>query len=156
MAEASPHRAQAIRDSLHCGPLDKTMRLNIFLPAGYAIQISCPVIYILERPAGNQDSWPMKSATIQRLGDDPAYSHHQGTYEDYIRHDIIPYIDAHYSTIADASGRVIGSDSMGELPSSEKSRQIGISSNRKKPYSRALAGPRRGVCAVPCRPIGRK
>ncbi len=37
----------------------------------------------------------------------------RGMYEDYVMKDLIPYVDHHYSTIANKSGRYVGGLSMG-------------------------------------------
>lgn len=44
---------------------------------------------------------------------DPVNSLYNGRYEDYIFQDLIPYIDAHYSTIAAKESRYVGGLSMG-------------------------------------------
>jgi enterochelin esterase-like enzyme len=56
------------------------------------------------------------------INSDPTYSvtnpsdpftSYYGMYEDYIYKDVIEYVDAHYSTIANREGRYIGGSSMG-------------------------------------------
>ncbi|NKB72248.1 MAG: esterase [Candidatus Latescibacteria bacterium] len=70
-----------------------------------------PVILVL--PHLDNSNGLNSAASVQRLGDDPAFSPYKGIYEDYIRYDLIQYIDTHFSTIPTAAGRAIGGDSMG-------------------------------------------
>lgn len=46
-------------------------------------------------------------------GKDPKYAFFIGMYEDYLCKELIPYIDANYSTVASGEGRYIGGISMG-------------------------------------------
>ena len=143
--QAQPPRV--VRDTLHSSALDKPMRLNVYLPAGYTERIRYPVLYLFHGWGGNQDSWSEttrvdsvaadliargrirptilvtpqldnsnglnSSPTALRLGEDPVFSPYKGMYEDYIRHDLVPYIDDRFSTVDAAWGRAVGGDSMG-------------------------------------------
>lgn len=53
------------------------------------------------------------SPVTEVVGDDPQEAIYKGLYRDYLITEVIPYIDRHYATRANRSGRFIGGASMG-------------------------------------------
>ncbi len=107
----------------------KTMSFDLILPRGYATSHRrFPVLYLLHGYTGNYTNW-VKLTKIVRYArpyeelivmPDAANSWYVNNYadpkmqwEDYIIDDLIPYVDAHYRTIAARRGRAIAGLSMG-------------------------------------------
>ena len=125
--------------------LDRDMSATIYLPPGYQLDRSYPVLYLLYGYGGNANSW----FTYLHMGDaadrliesnlidpliivSPDYGNSFGVnsnpldaneaasvgvdtgfYENYLIHELIPYVDRTYSTTKDKQGRWIGGISMG-------------------------------------------
>lgn len=132
---------QITKLSLASNALNKEMKVNVYLPKGYSDKNKYPVLYIIHGYTGNEDSW-MPGLQMDKKADalidskeiepliivapqiDNSYginssipnyysSFHTGMYEDYLYKELIPYIDATYSTISSKEGRYIGGMSMG-------------------------------------------
>jgi putative tributyrin esterase len=111
----------------HLGGL--TIRFNIILPGDYNTSSRrFPVLYLLHGYTGNYMRWVTRSGitdyakTYQEIivmSDAQNgwyvnnYTHPEMKWEDYIIKDLIPYVDAHYRTIAFRAGRAIAGVSMG-------------------------------------------
>ncbi|WP_157891906.1 alpha/beta hydrolase [Paenibacillus crassostreae] len=123
--------------------LDKDMRATIYLPPGYQSDQSYPVLYLLYGYGGNENSWftylHMGDAADRLIESNlidsliivsPDYGNSFGVnsdpmdapvpvgvdagfYEDYLIHELVPYVDRTYSTMKDKQGRWIGGISMG-------------------------------------------
>jgi len=113
--------------------LDKEMKFNIYLPPGYVTTEKYPVLYAYHGYSGNENAWmpdlEMDTTAEELLGSgkidpliivspliDNSYgfnSAEAGNYSDYMIHDIIPYVDSHFSTDARKESRYIGGLSMG-------------------------------------------
>ncbi|WP_123041029.1 alpha/beta hydrolase [Cohnella candidum] len=65
------------------------------------------------------NSYGLNSSDAYRLETpkDPVHSRYYGRYEDYMVHDVIGYVDSHYSTEASKKSRYIGGYSMGGFAS---------------------------------------
>ncbi len=131
--------SRIIEDSLHSGFLKKDMNVNVYIPSDYSEDIKYPVLYMIHGYTGNEDSWLGITDTADVLvenGDimpliivmpdiensyginsspepETKYNNNFGRYEDYIIQELIPYIDAAYSTNSTREGRFIGGLSMG-------------------------------------------
>ncbi|MBO9598012.1 MAG: esterase family protein [Cohnella sp.] len=119
------------RVSFRSEALDRKMNMNVYLPADYDPEQRYPVLYLIHGYGGDEKAWTDLGIdkTADRLIADgkikpllivmPAMNNSyginssQGKYEDYLAEDVVSYVDAHYGTIADRSGRSIGGLSMG-------------------------------------------
>ncbi len=131
-----------IKISLSSKALDREMKVNIYLPKDYSDKNKYPVLYLIHGYTGNEDSWmpdlkldkkadalidskeiePLiivapqidNSYGINSSGPESSFSSfNTGMYEDYLYKELIPYIDATYSTVSSREGRYIGGMSMG-------------------------------------------
>lgn len=114
----------------------KSMRKNskavIITPQGYDARATkrYPVVYLLHGHGGNYQSWVKDVPSIKKSADElgliivcpdggfnswyinsPVDS--SVKYDDYITQELVPYVDAHYATIADKKARAIAGYSMG-------------------------------------------
>jgi enterochelin esterase-like enzyme len=128
--------------TLYSASLKKSMNVNIFLPPDYSRGNTYPVLYMLHGYTDNEDKW-MPNLHLEKNANDlirngiispliivmpnidnsfglntntiknlpPNFS--SGRYEDYLIDELIPYVDAKYSTMRNRSGRYIGGLSMG-------------------------------------------
>ncbi|MBN2546186.1 MAG: hypothetical protein JXB50_10345 [Spirochaetes bacterium] len=127
--------------------IDKDMTVLVYIPKGYNIKEKFPVLYFLHGKGKTPDllyeagfnktadnlieSGKIKPLIIVFPQIDNSYglnsslkyeenlfaSNNRGMYEDYICKEIVTFIDATYSTIAERSGRFIGGSSMGGFAS---------------------------------------
>lgn len=116
------------RTSIFSKPLHKSMRVNVYLPEGYADGAGYPVLYIIHGMGGNPDSWMMELGMIG-VADSLIHegkikpliivapqmddSYGLGGYEEYLCVDLIHYVDSHYKTNPSRESRSIGGLSMG-------------------------------------------
>ncbi len=109
--------------------MTKEVENNVIKPADYTETVDYPVLYLLHGYGGNHNDWVNIVPQIKDLAtacqmiivcpnganswyfDSPINKDIQ--YETYIIKDLIPYIDQHYSTIANRNGRAISGLSMG-------------------------------------------
>lgn len=106
------------------------VKFNIIFPTGYdtATTRRYPVLYLLHGYTDDYSAWVMKSrllehtARFQEIIVNPEggvswyvnnYANPTQQWEDYLIDDLIPYVDGHYRTVADRSGRAIAGLSMG-------------------------------------------
>lgn len=112
--------------------MKKEIKAVVVTPAGYSASNKYPVVYLLHGFSDNYSAWlkkPTEPNEVERLCDrfnvivvcpdgatswfmdspvDPAIR-----YETYITSELIPYIDAHFASVKDRSGRAITGLSMG-------------------------------------------
>lgn len=117
--------------SFRSAALDRDMNLNVYLPANYDPEQRYPVLYLVHGYGGDERAWidlgidkaadrliadgkikPLIIVTPE-MNNSYGINSSQGMYEDYLAKDVVGYVDANYSTIADRSGRSIGGLSMG-------------------------------------------
>lgn len=113
-------------------PMKKSINCVVILPDSTrnAGSRSWPVVYLLHGYGGNYSNWIMKVPVLKKYADalqliivcpDGGYSSWyfdspvdiNSMYETYIGREVPDYIDAHYPTIKDRSGRAITGLSMG-------------------------------------------
>lgn len=115
--------------AIHSDAMNKDIPVIVLLPDGYASADRLPAVYLLHGYGDNYKAWDAKGgagAMADRYGAiivtpdggvdswyfdspvDPTYR-----YETFITQELIPYIDKHYKTVADRSGRAIAGLSMG-------------------------------------------
>ncbi|MFB9329811.1 alpha/beta hydrolase [Paenibacillus aurantiacus] len=140
-AESSSSRIEQVRISSQA--LNRDMTLSVYLPPGYDPDVRYPVLYALYGYGGTHASWfdylsmddvadrLIREGRLQPLliaspdygnsfgvnssvedGPDPG-SVSIGRYEDYLIREVVPYVDSHYSTQGDKTGRYVGGASMG-------------------------------------------
>jgi enterochelin esterase-like enzyme len=123
--------------------LGKQMKVNVYVPKGYSKERRFPVLYALHGKNGDENTFFSNGLNVNKRADkliqsgeiepliivapefDNSYGINSssvlaekneyglGMYEDYLIKDLIPIIDANYSTIAGSEGRYIGGISMG-------------------------------------------
>jgi len=125
---ATVDTALTYSDAMH-----KNIKAVVVKPGDYSVDKKFPVVYLLHGYSGNYADWTKNDpdkTSIQQLCDrydvlivcadgnfsswyldspvDPAWK-----YETYVATELVNYIDGHYSTIKDRSGRAITGLSMG-------------------------------------------
>ncbi len=110
--------------------MKKEIKAVVIAPDHYSQAKKWPVVYLLHGYGDNYAGWVKKGKGIEQLADlhnliivcpdgnvgswyfdspiDPNYR-----YETYVSKELVPWIDSHYSTIADRKGRGITGLSMG-------------------------------------------
>jgi len=110
--------------------MKKTIKAVVMTPDSYANDKELPVLYVLHGYSGNYSDWVKKSPNIHQMADlhqmiivcpdgnfgswyfdspaDPSFR-----YETYVATELVNWIDSHYKTIKDRSGRGITGLSMG-------------------------------------------
>ncbi|RYY34719.1 MAG: esterase family protein [Sphingobacteriaceae bacterium] len=110
--------------------MKKSIKAVVIKPDGYSDAQKYPVVYLLHGYGGHQDDWIKTAPIIKALSDqykfiivcpdgnvsswyfdspvDPAWK-----YETYVSTELVHYIDKHYATISNRSGRAITGLSMG-------------------------------------------
>lgn len=106
------------------------VKFNIIFPTGYDLAKTrrYPVLYLLHGYTDDYSGWVTKSnllehsARFQEIIVNPEggvswYVNNNADpkkeWEDYLIDDLIPYVDSHYRTVADRSGRAVAGLSMG-------------------------------------------
>ncbi|WPU96385.1 alpha/beta hydrolase family protein [Mucilaginibacter sabulilitoris] len=114
----------------HSTSMHKDIKTVVIKPAGYSTAKKFPVLYLLHGFSGNYSDWILKVPAITKLADQyqviivcadgnfagwyydsPVNKDWQ--YETYVGTELVNYVDKHYSTIANRSGRAITGLSMG-------------------------------------------
>ncbi len=110
--------------------MKKTIRAVIVTPDSYSVGQELPVVYLLHGYGGNYSDWIKKVPTITNAADlhkviivcpdgnvgswyfdspaDPSFR-----YETYVADELVNWVDGHYRTIKNRSGRAITGLSMG-------------------------------------------
>ncbi|MFZ4724767.1 MAG: alpha/beta hydrolase [Paludibacter sp.] len=123
-------KSQVDTISIYCPIMQKEIKSVVVLPDSYNKKSNYPVVYLLHGYSDNYAKWINTVPSIKTLAneyqlilvcpdggysswyfDSPIDSTFQ--YETFITRDLLPYIDQHYSTIADRSARAITGLSMG-------------------------------------------
>ncbi len=110
--------------------MHKKIKAVVITPAGYNRQTAYPVTYLLHGYGGNYSHWVKNVGSITHYADQlkmiivcpdgnigswyfdsPVDSSYR--YETYISKELVSWVDAHYLTIANSSGRAITGFSMG-------------------------------------------
>ncbi|WP_374758103.1 alpha/beta hydrolase [Fibrella forsythiae] len=110
--------------------MNKTIKAVVITPDSYADGKELPVLYLLHGYGGNYSDWPKKVAGLGKAADtyqmivvcpdgnvgswyfdspaDPSFR-----YETYVADELVSWVDNHYKTIKNRSGRAITGLSMG-------------------------------------------
>lgn len=110
--------------------MNKTIKAVVITPDSYTTGQALPVLYLLHGYSGNYSDWVKKAPGVSKLADtyqmiivcpdgnfgswyfdspvDPAFK-----YETYVATELPAWIDGHYKTINDRTGRAITGLSMG-------------------------------------------
>jgi S-formylglutathione hydrolase FrmB len=116
--------------SVYASKMKKEVKSVVILPENYSEKRHYPVVYMLHGYSDNYAKWVKAVPSIKSLSteyqqiivcpdggysswyfDSPIDSTYQ--YESYIAKDLVAFVDSHYSTIANRSGRAITGLSMG-------------------------------------------
>ena len=114
----------------HSAAMNKDIKAVVIRPDDYSAAKKFPVLYLLHGFSGNYSDWILKVPPVKNLSDrydfiivcpDGGFASwyfdspisREWQFETYISKELISYIDNHYSTIADRSGRAITGLSMG-------------------------------------------
>jgi len=114
----------------HSNSMHKDIKAVVITPAGYKKHHNYPVIYLLHGFSGNHADWINKVPAITQLADeyhtiivcpDGNYAgwyfdspvNKEMNYETYVANELVRYVDTHYATIANRTGRAITGLSMG-------------------------------------------
>lgn len=114
----------------HSDIMKKDIKAVVILPAEYSKNKHYPVVYLLHGFSGNYADWITKDAAVKDLADqyhciivcpDGAFAswyidspiNSYWMYDTYVSKELVSYVDSHFSTIKDRSGRAITGLSMG-------------------------------------------
>lgn len=114
----------------HSDIMKKDIKAVVILPAEYSKKVHYPVVYLLHGFSGNYADWITKDAAVKTLADqyhciivcpDGAFAswyidspvNSYWMYDTYVSKELVSYVDSHFSTIKDRSGRAITGLSMG-------------------------------------------
>lgn len=130
LAQLAFSRVQVDTISVFSPKMKKEVKSVVIVPENYSDRKHYPVVYLLHGYSDNYAKWVKTVPAIKTLAtkhqlilicpdggysswyfDSPIDSAFQ--YESYITKDLLTYVDAHYSTIPDRSGRAITGLSMG-------------------------------------------
>jgi S-formylglutathione hydrolase FrmB len=130
LTQLSFSRSQVDTISVFSPKMKKEVKSVVIVPENYSERKHYPVVYLLHGYSDNYAKWVKTVPSIKTLAtehqmilvcpdggfsswyfDSPIDSTYQ--YESYITKDLLTYVDAHYSTIADRSARAITGLSMG-------------------------------------------
>ncbi|WP_353681978.1 alpha/beta hydrolase family protein [Sphingobacterium sp. 40-24] len=115
--------------SIQSPSMGKAINTVVILPQNYSSKINYPVLYLLHGYSGNYSNW-VKNSSVSALADQYGYmvvcpdggfgswywdiaNDKNYQYETFVSKELIDYVDQHYSTIKDRSGRAITGLSMG-------------------------------------------
>lgn len=114
----------------HSNSMHKDIKAVVIRPSDYKKQVQYPVLYLLHGFSGNYADWISKAPSVAQLADryhmiivcpDGNFAswyfdspmNNDWKYETYIYKELVSYIDQHYTTIANRTGRAITGLSMG-------------------------------------------
>ena len=112
------------------GAMQKTIKNVVILPETYHASKAYPVVYLLHGATGDYTDWIVKAPVVKSLSDkyeiiivcpDGGFTSwyfdspvdETCKYETYVATELQEYIDSHYSTVKNKSGRAITGLSMG-------------------------------------------
>jgi S-formylglutathione hydrolase FrmB len=110
--------------------MNRDIKAVVIRPADYSTNKKFPVLYLLHGFSGKYSDWILKDPSIIQLADrydiiiicpDGGFAgwyfdspvDKQSQYETYFAKELVNYVDSHYSTVKDRSGRAITGLSMG-------------------------------------------
>ncbi len=114
----------------HSNVMNRVIKAVVIRPDNYNKKVKYPVLYLLHGFSGNYSDWVKKAPNVIPLADkyhclivcpdgnfaswyfDSPMSK-EWQYETYVSAELVSWVDHHYSTIADRSGRAITGLSMG-------------------------------------------
>jgi putative tributyrin esterase len=121
--------AVVVEDSLYSPSVARYMKFSAVLPPGYdASDERCTTVYLLHGFSGGYRDWVRNTGLVRYAsqyrfliitpdGQNGWWTNSKqvknALYEDYVMKDLIPYVDAHYRTLATRHGRAIAGLSMG-------------------------------------------
>ncbi len=114
----------------HSAIMNADMKAVVIKPADYSPSKKFPVLYLLHGFSGNYSDWILKDPSITKLADQyhmiivcpdgnfagwyfDSPMNKDWQYETYVGTELVNWIDKHYATIADRTGRAITGLSMG-------------------------------------------
>ncbi|QEC75109.1 alpha/beta hydrolase [Mucilaginibacter ginsenosidivorax] len=114
----------------HSNAMRQDIKAVVIRPAGYQAGKKFPVLYLLHGFSGNYSDWILKVPAITKLADEyqmmivcpdgnfagwyfDSPMNKDWQYETYVGTELVNWVDKHYATIADRSGRAITGLSMG-------------------------------------------
>lgn len=114
----------------HSAAMNKDIKAVVIRPDSYSANKKLPVLYLLHGFSGNYSDWILKVPSIKNLSDqynliivcpDGAFASwyfdspmsKEWQYETYVAVELVTWVDKHYSTIQNRSGRAITGLSMG-------------------------------------------
>ncbi|MDB5135067.1 MAG: xynZ 1 [Mucilaginibacter sp.] len=114
----------------HSAAMNRDIKAVVIKPADYSTNKKFPVLYLLHGFSGKYSDWILKVPSIIQLADrydiiiicpDGGFAgwyfdspvDKQSQYETYLAKELVNYVDGHYSTVKDRSGRAITGLSMG-------------------------------------------
>lgn len=114
----------------HSDIMKKDIKAVVILPDNYSKKTTYPVVYLLHGFSGNYADWISKDQPVKNLADqynciivcpDGAFAswyidspvNSYWMYDTYVSKELVDYIDAHFSTIKNRTGRAITGLSMG-------------------------------------------
>jgi S-formylglutathione hydrolase FrmB len=114
----------------HSAAMNKDLKVVVIRPDDYSAAKKFPVLYLLHGFSGNYSDWVLKVPSVKKLSDvyqmiivcpDGGFASwyfdspmsKEWQFETYISKELVSYVDGHYSTITDRSGRAITGLSMG-------------------------------------------
>lgn len=127
---ANAHAARVDTVAVESRAMKKAIKAVVIEPENYASLDSVPVVYLLHGYSGNYADWVTKAPEIKALADqyqflivcpDGGYGSwywdspvdNAFKYETFVSGELIEWVDTHYKTIANRSGRAISGLSMG-------------------------------------------
>ncbi len=114
----------------HSNSMHKDIKAVVICPDHYSKHGKYPVVYLLHGFSGNYADWATKVPAISQLADQYHFivvcpdgnfaswyvdspMNAEWKYETYVADELVHYVDAHYATIANRTGRAITGLSMG-------------------------------------------
>ncbi|TWR24622.1 esterase family protein [Mucilaginibacter achroorhodeus] len=116
--------------TIHSGIMKRDIKAVVITPAKYNKSSSYPVVYLLHGFSGNYADWVTKDPAVKALADqynclivcpDGAFAswyidspvNKYWMFDTYVSKELVAYVDDHFSTIRNRSGRAITGLSMG-------------------------------------------
>lgn len=114
----------------HSSSMNKDIKAVVICPEHYSRHNRYPVLYLLHGFSGDYSDWIKKAPSITRLADQYKFIivcpdgnfaswyfdstvNSAWKYETYVSDELVKWVDAHYTTVSNRSGRAISGLSMG-------------------------------------------